>query len=186
MSIVREDTMQREVHAYADELRENGRHKDIQVYRYSTRRNNYGDRDPRAYDYYSGYAVRFSTTEEEDRRISPGRDNPPKFHDRSIVLFCDGGGIPMDKLWPHGRIMADIGGEGVEPMWLGWRSPFEDSDKYNPDRITAGFKRSSDTRKDGEYPVWPDGPLTYFYVVFDKDEPARFTRGDEPAAMTDR
>lgn len=172
---------------YAADLRDPSKGmecQDVQVFRYTSRANNYDERDPRSYIAYSGYAVRFSTTDAEDARINAGTRATSKFHDRSLVLFADHDGIPMARLWPHGRIIADFqdgsGGE-VVPMWLGWRSPFENSPKYDPDRVLAGFKRPT-----GNLSSWPDGPLAYFHVVLTPEPETRFTRGPEPAAMTDR
>jgi hypothetical protein len=154
-----------EARKYADELRQGGKHENIKLFRYQTRANNYSENDKRSMDLYVGYAVQFSTTEAEDNRIQPLGPRPAaKFHDRSIVLFVNGEGIPMDKLWPHGRIIADIAHTEATPMWLGWRSPFEESDKYNPDRQTAGFKRNTPHDR---YTV-PDGPIVFWHVLLDE------------------
>lgn len=150
---------------YAAELLADARHKDITVFRYSSRKNNYPPEDKRSADIWTGYAVRFSTTDEEDKRIG----GTGKFHDRSLVLFIDGdNGIPVARLWPHGRIIADIAGEEPVPMWLGWRSPFEDSDMYDPDRQTAGFKRSRPRSAEDRYP-FTDGPVLTYWIVLDED-----------------
>jgi hypothetical protein len=159
--------MYSEARKYVRELQEGGRRESIRLFSYRTRANNYPDTDRRSLESYAGYAVQFSTTEAEDRRINESlrvRGVNPKFHNRSLVLFVNGDGIPMDKLWPHGRIIADFAHEEVTPMWLGWRSPFEDSDKFNPDRETCGFKRATphDDYTEG------DGPIATWHLLLDE------------------
>lgn len=161
------DYMEREARQYAEELRNGGKHENVTVFRYRSRMNNYAASDHRSLYEYSGYAVRYSTTDVEDARINAGTRATAKFHDRSITLFVNGGGIPMDSVWPHGRAVFDIAGEEIVPMWVAFRSPMEDSGMYNPLRETAGFMRS---RPHEGYAVLPDGPLRYWYIVLDEAE----------------
>jgi hypothetical protein len=176
--------------AYARDLRERG-YQDVSVWEYNTPMDN---RDPsnRAHKTAFGYAVRYTSSEAIDREVSKGTPAgklsvPRKFHDRSVTVFC-GNGLEQYNLIGNG-ILADFLNEEIAPMWVSHWSPSLDTPGVRrenvPDYDQVGMRRFT-TRETVSNYEWQLGPRKYYHLIMTPVPERRFTRGDEPAAMTDR
>lgn len=179
---------------YAAERRGRG-YLDVAVYRYDTPLDN---REPHRADHRTGfgYAVRYTSSPQIDAETWEGSDGQrkgwpmPKFHDRSLTVFtarashAEDAWLTQDMLTGHAGILADFPGEGAVPMYTAAWSPADGP--HAPLVPSVIVKRFPVRADDSSYP-WQIGPTRFYHLIMTPmGRPARFTRGPEPAALTDR
>lgn len=162
-TLTEHDRAERSALAYADRLEQDG--YDVAVYRYVTALDN---RDPghRQHREADGYAVRYTSSDEMDRRIHDGtprqrRGLPAlKFHDRSITVFASQD-LGLDKL-VGASVVADIPGEDPAAMWAGAYSPAEGPNA--PEVPYVIMKRFRPRDPDDRHP-WRIGPSRCYHLI---------------------
>jgi hypothetical protein len=159
---------------YAANLRQRG-FIDVDVYRYDAPLDN-REAHYRNHETAFGYAVRYTSGPDVDDLKD--KRTGERFHERSMTVFVNHGGLPKERLLDNGGVLADIAGEGVTPYWVGWWCPEKNPD--TPGAQYVGMKIFGQRISGDSYP-WQLGPQRMYHLIMTKVEQRRPQRGPEPA-----